>query len=324
MFDAFSRRIDYLRISITDRCNERCLYCLPEGFNGWTQRENALSYEELREIVAVAVAMGFSKFRVTGGEPLVRRDAADFVCELLRAPGVEHVGLSTNGTRLAPVAGKLARAGLHSVNISLDALDAEKYHRITGGNIVDVMAGIEAARDAGIPGIKLNTVLMRGINEDEILPLIEFAARKNVLLRFIELMPVSRSEMLSDENFFPIAEAKRLIESETEIVRSLATFGHGPAVYYELPKLCTTVGFIGAMTDQQFCGACNKMRLTVDGTIRPCLGQHGEIDLKPALRPAIDAHLLQELFLSALRSKPQEHAFRDQYEPGRIMTAIGG
>ena len=324
MKDDFARTIDYLRISITDRCNERCLYCLPEGFTDWRPREEILTYEEFLAVAEAAVALGFRKYRVTGGEPLVRRDAEHFICELLKLRGIAQVGLSTNATRLAPIADKLARAGLHSVNISLDALVPDVYRRITGGNIVDVMAGIDAARDAGIPNVKLNAVLMRGINENQILPLIAFAASKRLLLRFIELMPVSTSDVLTDENFFPIAEAKRVIESQTELVPSASKFGNGPAVYYELPKLGVTVGFIGAMTDHHFCEACNKMRLTADGKIRPCLGQHGEVDLKPALRPVFQPDLLRELFLTALRTKPREHSFRENYQPGRIMTAIGG
>ncbi len=272
----------------------------------------------------MAVELGMRNFRVTGGEPLVRRDAEKFICELLAIRGVENVGLSTNATRLAAVAEPLARAGLGSVNISLDALEPAIYRRITGGNIADVLAGIEAARAAGIPKIKLNAVLMRGVNEEQIWPLIEFAAARGLILRFIELMPVSLTEMLSEENFFPIAEAKRVIASQTSMVPATTKLGHGPAHYFELPELSATIGFIGAMSDFHFCDTCNKMRLTADGKIRPCLGNHGEVDLKPALRPAIDPAFLRQLFLHALREKPLEHLFREQYQPGRIMTAIGG
>ncbi|MDP9291458.1 MAG: GTP 3',8-cyclase MoaA [Verrucomicrobiota bacterium] len=324
MQDSYSRTIDYLRISITDRCNERCLYCLPQGFTDWKAREEILSYEELLAVAEMAVELGMRNFRVTGGEPLVRRDAEKFICELLAIRGIENVGLSTNATRLAAVAEPLARAGLGSVNISLDALEPAIYRRITGGNIADVLAGIEAARAAGIPKIKLNAVLMRGVNEEQIWPLIEFAAARGLILRFIELMPVSLTEMLSEENFFPIAEAKRVIASQTSMVPATTKLGHGPAHYFELPELSATIGFIGAMSDFHFCDTCNKMRLTADGKIRPCLGNHGEVDLKPTLRPALDPEFLRQLFLHALREKPLEHLFREQYQPGRIMTAIGG
>ena len=324
MNDPFARKIDYLRISITDRCNEHCLYCMPEGFTDWLPRAEILTYEELIDVAETAVALGFRKFRVTGGEPLIRRDADFFVTELLKLPGVGQVGLSTNATRLAAIAEKLARAGLSSVNISLDAVDPDIYRKVTGGNIADAIAGIDAARAAGIPSIKLNAVLMRGVNEGQIWPLLEFAAARKVILRFIELMPVSISEVLTPENFFPIAEARHLIAKKTEMVFSERRLGNGPAIYYELPELGTVVGFIGALTDLHFCEACNKMRLTADGKIRPCLGNHGEVDLKPALRPDFQPDSLRELFLEALRTKPLEHSFRQNYQPGRIMTAIGG
>ena len=324
MKDAFSRTIDYLRISVTDRCNERCLYCLPENFHAWTPREDVLSYPEILATAQTAADLGARNFRVTGGEPLVRKGIAEFIGSLKALRGVEDVGLSTNGTRLATYASELAQSGLRSANISFDALDPEIYQRITGGEIAEVRRGIDAARSAGITKIKLNTVLMRGVNESQILPLVRFAAQEQLLLRFIELMPVSISARLTEKNFFPIAEARRLIEAETAVVPTVAKLGLGPAVYDELPELGSTVGFIGAMTNLHFCEACNKMRLTADGKIRPCLGQHGEVDLKPALRPGVNREQLRELFLTALQSKPLEHAFRDAYEPGRIMTAIGG
>ena len=324
MDTSHKRAVDYLRISITDRCNERCLYCMPEGFSDWKPRDEILRYEEILEIARVATNLGFRKFRVTGGEPLVRRDAERFISDLFAIPGVEQVNLSTNGTRLAGVAHHLADSGVDSVNISLDAIDPTIYGRITGGRLADAIAGIEAARAAGIPKIKLNAVLMRGVNETQIWPLVAFAAKNGLLLRFIELMPVSMTEVLTDANFFPIAEAKRVIGERTLMQPDLRRLGNGPACYYRLPELDATIGFIGAMTDLHFCESCNKMRLTADGKIRPCLGNHGEIDLKPALRPVPDRSALHELFIQALRDKPAEHSFRNQYQPGRIMTAIGG
>ncbi|SRR5579862_2488237 len=322
--DAVSRPVDYLRISITDRCNERCLYCLPEGFTAWTEREEILTYEELLHVARAATALGFRKFRVTGGEPLVRRNASDFLAALIAQPGVEHVGLSTNGIRLSASARALAEAGLRSANISLDAVEPAIYRRITGGNVREVIAGIEAAQAAGISTIKLNAVLIRGVNENQIWPLVQFAASRELILRFIELMPVSLTSVLNEENFFPVGEAKKAVASRTAMIPDLTRHGNGPAAYYRLPELSATVGFIGALTDLHFCETCNKMRLTADGSIRPCLGNHGEIDLKPALRPRADAARLRKLFLQALRDKPREHSFRDRYQPNRVMTAIGG
>jgi GTP 3',8-cyclase len=324
MVDEAIRRISYLRVSITDRCNERCLYCLPEGFQDWKPRAEILRYEEVLKVVQLAVTLGFRRFRVTGGEPLVRQDAEFFIRELLALPGVEHVGLSTNGTRLASLAAPLAAAGLRHVNVSLDAMDADLYRRITGGRLADVLAGIEAAQRAGITRIKVNAVLMRGINESQIWPLIEYAASRRLVLRFIELMPVSKSEMLDDTNFFPVAQAQAVIRSRTRMEKDSATYGHGPATYFLLPEYGVSVGFIGAITNLHFCENCDKMRLTADGKIRPCLGHHLEIDLVPALRPVVNDEALRACFHEAMRLKPPEHSFRHQYQPQRIMTAIGG
>lgn len=324
MIDPSRRTIDYLRISITDRCNERCLYCMPEGFTDWKQREDILTYEEILSVVRVAVRLGFRKFRVTGGEPLIRRDVVEFLARLIATSGVEHVGLSTNATRLAQMAEDLGCAGLRSANISLDAIDPETYRKVTGGRVQDVINGIDAAYAAGITRIKLNAVLMRGVNEDEIWPLIQFAAARKLPIRFIELMPVSLTDVLDDSNFFPVAEAKRQIAEETALVPETTQLGFGPATYYRAPQLGISIGFIGAMTNLHFCESCTKMRLTADGKIRPCLGNHEEVDLQEALRPMIDEDAIESRFLDALRVKPAEHSFRDQYQPRRIMTAIGG
>ena len=324
MIDSSQRTIDYLRISITDRCNERCLYCLPEGFTDWKERDEILTYEEILSVVRLSVRLGFRNFRVTGGEPLVRREVDKFLAELIATPGVEHVGLSTNATRVAPLVSSLAQAGLRSMNVSLDAIDPEIYQRVTGGRLTDVITGIESALAAGITDIKLNAVLMRGVNEHQIWPLIHFASEHELPIRFIELMPVTFTEVLNESNFFPIAEAKRLIEARTPMTPETSKLGFGPATYYQLPEFGISVGFIGAMTNLHFCETCSKMRLTADGKIRPCLGNHEEVDLKPALRPIYDEADLEARFLEALRRKPLEHSFRDAYQPGRVMTAIGG
>lgn len=322
---AASRTVDYLRISITDRCNERCLYCIPEGFSDWKERSEILSYEEILRVASVAAAQGFRKFRVTGGEPLVRRDVVYFIQELAKIPGVETIGLSTNGTRLAELAEPLRRAGVHSVNISLDALDPAVYRNITRGDVSQVLAGIRAAIAAGFPRIKLNTVLIRGHNEGEIWPLVHFAAEHHLLLRFIELMPVSLTEMLTEQNFFPMGDVLQILRRQDSLEPlEQPQLGHGPAKYYRLQKTGSTVGFIGAMTNLHFCESCNKIRLTADGKIRPCLGNHGEYDLRALLRTGASDADLKAAFETALREKPPEHLFRNNYQPSRVMVAIGG
>lgn len=323
--DAFGRAVDYLRISVTDRCNERCLYCMPEGYHGWEQRPDHLTAAEIVRVVRVATGMGFRKFRLTGGEPLVRHDLPDLVRAIAALPGVEGVALSTNGTKLARLAAPLRAAGLRTVNVSLDALDPATYRRITGGNVSSVLAGIAAASAAGFERVKLNCVLMRGVNEHEIWPLVRFAAGQDLPLRLIEMMPVTTTEVLTERNFYPIGEAMRLLAQHDELIaQPAAPVGWGPATYYRLRHTGARVGFIGAVTNLHFCEACNKMRLTADGKIRPCLGHHGELDLRATLRATTSDDAVREVFAAALGRKPREHDFRAQYRPCRPMTAIGG
>lgn len=324
LIDPSGRTVDYLRISVTDRCNERCLYCLTENHSGWLPRAGILSDAELFAIVRAAVSLGFKRFRVTGGEPLIRPGVVDFIRELIATPGVESVQLTTNGTRLPELAQPLFDAGLRRMNISLDAMDATTYRAITGGDLDTVLRGIKLVEELGFPSVKLNTVLMRGRNETDILPLLSFAAEHDFAIRFIELMPVSSTEMLNDNIFLPIGEVLSLLKQQGELVPLDEPLGFGPARYYRLTKLGVTVGLIGAMSDLHFCDRCNKMRLTCDGKLRPCLGNHLETDLMPALRPSVSEEELRNLFLATLAEKPAEHSFRDHFVPLRGMTAIGG
>src|SRR6478672_10907741 len=221
MQDPHGHRISYLRVSITDRCNERCNYCMPQELQEWLPREEILTFEETLRLIRIAADLGVSKVRITGGEPLTRRDVVDFIRRIPEIPGIKSIGLSTNGTllarELAPeklMASALRAAGVGSVNISLDTLDRAVYSQITGRDFHEqVLRGIDAAIAAGFEQIKLNAVLMRGRNEDQLIPLIEFAAQRDLILRFIEMMPVSTTEVLSEANFMSIFEAKRLIES---------------------------------------------------------------------------------------------------------------
>jgi len=320
--DPHGRIIDYLRISITDRCNERCLYCMPEGYTGWAQKADHLTAAEVIQVAKAATKLGFQKFRLTGGEPTIRGDLPEIARGISVLPGVEALALSTNGTRLSKFAGPLREAGIDSLNISLDALDPDVYRKVTGSEIAPVLAGIAAARAVGFDRIKLNCVLMRGVNEAEILPLIHFATDRDLVIRFIELMPLSNTEVLNADNFLSVEEVlERLAETETIRPEESACLGWGPARYYHLEKCGATVGFIGAMTDANFCASCNKIRLTADGKIRPCLGRHNEIDLLAALRRGEDpGKILRE----AIDKKPLDHEFSQCYEPDRPMTAIGG
>lgn len=323
--DLFGRTIDYLRISVTDRCNERCLYCMPEGYKGWEQRPDHLSADEIIRIVRVAAGMGFRKFRLTGGEPLVRVDLLEVIRGMSVLPGVEHIGLSTNGTKLAELAAALRTSGIGTVNVSLDALDPATYRRITGGDVKRVLSGIHAAIETGFAQVKLNCVLMRGVNEHEIWPLVLFAAEHQLPLRLIELMPVTTTEVLTERNFMGLGEAMDLLRERDELIPQPDwRLGFGPARYYQLKHTGARIGFIGAMTNLHFCDACNKMRLTADGKVRPCLGDHGEVDLRTMLRRSENDDDLRQLLRLAIHRKPLEHSFRGAYQPCRPMTAIGG
>ncbi len=319
------RTVDYLRISITDRCNERCLYCMPEGFAGWKERADILTYEEILRVVRVATGLGLRKFRVTGGEPLVREGVDGFIAGLAAIPGVESISLTTNGTRLAPLARLLRTAGLGSINISLDALTPSVYRAITHGDVQPVLEGIHGAIKAGFDRIKLNAVLIRGMNEQEIWPILNFAAEHQLPVRFIELMPISMSEMLNETNFLPVGEVMRMLRERDDLVPlGELRLGNGPAQYFRLRKLGVTIGFIGAITNLHFCENCNKIRLTADGKIRPCLGNHNELDLRAILRSGGSDEDVATLIRNATTGKPPEHLFRQNYQPQRIMTAIGG
>jgi GTP 3',8-cyclase len=326
MEDRFGHRISYLRVSITDRCNERCTYCMPRELQEWLPREGILSFEETLRIVRVAARLGVRKVRVTGGEPLTRRDVVPFLEQLCRTPGIEDVGLSTNGTLLTKTAAAVRAAGVRTVNVSLDSLDRAEYAQITGRDYLpDVLAGIDAARAAGFEQIKLNCVLMRNRTERQLRPLVDYAAEHDLLLRFIELMPVSTSEVLSEQQFLPVREVQRLLEREYGALMPEPQFRtNGPAAYYQLPGRAQRIGFIGAMTNLHFCESCNKLRLTCDGKLRPCLGSYLEFDIMQPLRAGATADELAQFILDVVERKPQQHDFRDSYIPGRKMVAIGG
>jgi cyclic pyranopterin phosphate synthase len=333
MQDRHGHRISYLRVSITDRCNERCTYCMPQELQEWLPRDEILTYEETLRLVRIAAELGVSKVRITGGEPLTRREVIHFVRQLPGIHGISSIGLSTNGTLLAhqitpgqSMAKALHDAGVQSINISLDTLDPVAYSQITGRNFhTAALDGIEAAIACGFGQIKLNTVLMRGRNEDQWLPLIEFAGARGLILRFIEMMPVSTTEVLDERNFISVLEAKRLIESVYgSLIPETEFRTNGPATYYQIPGRGQRIGFIGAMTNLHFCENCNKLRLTCDGKLRPCLGSYLEFDIMKPLRAGANDEQLKQFFLDVVERKPREHDFRSNYEPNRKMIAIGG
>ena len=306
---------------------------MPQELQEWLPREEILTFEETLRLIRIAAELGVSRVRITGGEPLTRRDVMEFIRRIPEIPGIKSIGLSTNGTLLArkiapgkAIAGALRAAGVESVNISLDTLDRAVYSQITGRDFHEqVLSGIDAAIAEGFKQIKLNTVLMRGRNDDQLIPLIEFAAQRGLILRFIEMMPVSTTEVLDDKNFIPIQEAKRMIESRYgRLIPETEFRTNGPATYYQIPERRQLVGFIGAMTNLHFCENCNKLRLTCDGKLRPCLGSYLEFDIMKPMRAGASDEELKTFFLNVVDRKPEQHDFRDNYQPNRKMVAIGG
>jgi cyclic pyranopterin phosphate synthase len=306
---------------------------MPQELQEWLPREGILTFEEMLRLIRIAADLGVSKVRVTGGEPLTRRDVINFIRQIPDISGINSIGLSTNGTLLAreitsgkTMAAALRNAGVQSVNISLDTLDRDTYSQITGRDFHEqVMSGIDAAIATRFDQIKLNTVLMRGRNEDQLIPLIEFAGARDLILRFIEMMPVSTTDVLDEGNFMPIFEAKRTIESFYGSLMPETEFRtNGPAIYYQIPGREQRIGFIGAMTNLHFCESCNKLRLTCDGKLRPCLGSYLEFDIMKPLRAGATDDELRQFFLDVVELKPAQHDFRDNYQPNRKMIAIGG
>jgi cyclic pyranopterin phosphate synthase len=333
MEDRFGHRISYLRVSVTDRCNERCTYCMPQELQEWLPRHDILTFEETLRLIRIATELGVTKIRLTGGEPLTRRDIIQLFRQLPGLTSLRDIGLSTNGTLLPrevepglTMAEAVRRCGFRSVNVSLDTLDRAEYAKITGRDLLpEAIAGIDAAIAAGFPQIKINCVLMRGRNQDGLTSLVDFAAERNLLLRFIELMPVSTTEVLTETNFLPVAEAKRAIEAQFGRLIPQPEFKtNGPATYYQLPGRRQRIGFIGAMTNLHFCESCNKLRLTCDGKLRPCLGSYLEFDIMKPLRAGASDQELRQFFLDVVERKPEQHDFRTTYQPDRKMVAIGG
>ncbi len=336
MEDTFGHHIDYLRVSVTDRCNERCTYCMPDEEQQWMNREDVLTYDEYLRVIRTGAALGITRIRVTGGEPLTRPGLVGFLRGIASIPGIERLGLSTNGTLLArPVsrrspqtnAAALYEAGVRALNLSVDSLDRELYQRTTGRDLLpQFLSGLEAAREAGFQHIRLNCVLMRGQNEHELWDLVEFARERDCLLRFVELMPISSREVLTEENFLSAGEARTILEARYGPLTPMPEFRtNGPASYYALGEHRQRIGFISSMTNLHFCESCNNLRLTSDGKLRPCLGSHLEFDMREALRsPDTTDADLRAFFQMVVERKPKDHDFRENYQPQRRMIAIGG
>lgn len=336
--DALGRRIDYLRISLTDRCNLRCVYCMPAAGVEWKAPEQILSFEDIERFARIAVEEGISKIRLTGGEPLVRKGVVEHVARLRVITGIEAIALTTNGTLLRRFAEPLREAGLRRVNVSLDSLDADVFERITrGGRLADALDGLEAAFEAGFDPVKLNVVVVRSLQQD-LLAFARMSVERPLHVRFIEYMPVGDAtdgpcepaagawtqadHVPSDETLRVIAEqgAAAGLGDLEPVAREMAPGGWGPARYHRFPGAAGSIGVISPLS-HHFCGECNRLRLTADGRLRPCLFSDEELDLRSVLRDGTDEDV-QALVREALEHKPEGHEMRRGTI--RRMSQIGG
>lgn len=333
MKDSHGRTIDYLRISLTDRCNFRCIYCMPEEGVASLAHADILRIEEIERAVRVAAGMGIRSIRLTGGEPLVRKGVVDLVDAITSIPGIENVSMTTNGVLLPQMARELKAAGLSRVNISLDTLDPDKFHQVTRrGTIDQTLDGIDAALAVGFNPVKINAVVVRSLDQD-FLAFARLSVDRPLHVRFIEYMPVGESSgadgcgwgvrdvVPSEELFAIINERAQAVGMEALIpAGSDRPVGWGPARYFAFPGARGTVGFISPLS-RHFCSECNRLRLTADGKLRPCLFSDDEYDVRAALRSE-DDEAVRAVFARVLGAKPDEH--HDKVGTERGMSQIGG
>lgn len=322
LVDSFGRLHNYLRLSVTDRCNLRCTYCMGAEGVRWLEREKILRYEEIVEVVKTAVTLGIERVRLTGGEPLVRKDLHLLIRELSQIPGLKDLAMTTNGLLLPEQAQLLREAGLNRVNISLDSLNPDTYHSVTrGGELRQALAGIEAALKTGFNPVKINVVLMKGINDCEVPNFLRLAYERPLHIRFIEYMPVGGEKMEQVNRFLP---ARSVLETAAsyELTPAETVPGNGPAETYRIAGGAGTIGFISPVS-RHFCCDCNRLRLTADGFLKPCLYWHDELAVRPFLG---DPDGLRALFFRAMEVKRKEHQMENsgEFTGNRCMSRIGG
>ncbi|MFV9507860.1 MAG: GTP 3',8-cyclase MoaA [Oscillochloridaceae bacterium umkhey_bin13] len=323
--DSFGRRIDYLRISLTDRCNMRCVYCMPAMGMQFAPRPELLTNDELLLVVQAAAAAGFRKLRLTGGEPTLRQDLVDLIRAMKAVPGIEQIAMTTNALRLRRQAAQLKQAGLDRVNISIDSMDPVRFRQMSrGGNLDEVWAGIRAADEAGLHPIKLNAVVVRGMNDDEVVRLAELTTKFPWEFRFIEVMPLTGVAGLAEEGVISTAELIARIEAHFGPLVAYGQDPADPARRYQIPGAPGNLGFISAVTDP-FCSTCNRMRLTADGRLHLCLLRDDEVDLRSAMRNGASQAEIEQIIRHAVQLKPWGHGLPDGVLPTRRgMSELGG
>jgi len=322
--DSFQRPINYLRISVTDRCNLRCVYCMPEEGISLMSHYDILSYEEIITLVKASAELGIDRVRLTGGEPLVRTGLTDLIKMIRDIDTIKDISLTTNGVLLAKYAADLKEAGLDRVNVSLDTLKPERFRQITRcGNLGETLEGIQAAIEAGLTPVKINMVVMSGVNDDEIIDFAKKTVTDGWNVRYIEYMPVADDET-KPIKLFSVNDMKQRIETLGKLEPWKMETGNGPAKYYKLPGSNGTIGFITPVTEH-FCYECNRLRLTADGKLRLCLLNEDEIDLREPLRSGASVEELKKIIEDAIARKPRSHHLAEgKQHKGRPFSQVGG
>ncbi len=324
LIDPQGRHITYLRLSLTDRCNLRCFYCLPKGAKGFSTPREWLNFDEIEQVVAAFASLGVSRIRLTGGEPLARPDITSLIARIAAIPAIDDLSLSTNATLLADAARPLKEAGISRINVSLDTLRADRFAKITGGGeLQPVLDGLAAAREAGLAPVKINMVAMKGINDDEFADMVRYCGDNNFTLRLIETMPVGSGGQMATEHYLDLNTVRRQLSDTFNMVPG-AMPGGGPARYMQVVDSQLKVGFITPIS-QHFCETCNRVRLSAEGVLYLCLGQEHRVDLRPLLRSGASDEALQAAIIKALALKPAQHDFNEQPEKiVRFMSKLGG
>ncbi len=309
--DNFFRPIDYLRLSVTDRCNLRCIYCMPSGGVLPSKYSEILKYEEIIRIVEIAAGLGVGKVRLTGGEPLRRKNIAFLISSIKKIAGIDDLSMTTNGILLEKYSEEIAAAGLDRINVSIDSIDADRYGEITrGGDLATVLRGVDAAKKAGLHPVKINMVPMRGINDDEILDFARLTMNTDYHVRFIEFMPSGSVDLWNPERYITTDEVKRVIETIAPL-SPVRIRTNGPSRYFRLEGAVGVIGFISALT-HHFCEDCNRIRLTADGKLKPCLFSETEIDLRSPIRSGAPDSELERLIRLSVKVKPGGHTIGEQ------------
>ena len=321
--DRFGRRIEYVRLSVTDQCNLRCFYCLPKGHRDFAAPEHWLSFSEIERVMAAFGRLGVRRLRLTGGEPLIRKDLPELAGRLARLPGISDLSLSTNAVHLAREAEALRRGGISRINVSLDTLVPERFRRITGGRLDKVLEGLMAAKAAGFDPIKINMLAMKGVNDDEFEAMVAFCLEHGFTLRLIETMPVGRTGRRAARHYLDLGTVIRRLRRRYTLVPGVMP-GGGPARYMQVAGTELRIGFITPIS-QHFCESCSRVRLAADGTLYLCLGQEHSVALRPLLRGGISDRELEQALRGALALKPERHEFLDKpQQVVRFMSQTGG